>query len=164
MGEVTNSIVIGGIPGPVFDLVTTARFWPQWHPATKAVYGVVERPYLLNDVVREQGVAMSVPFDTVWRITEHDRPRSINMYSAVTGVTITYTFEANPGGTLMTRKVRFEDAKMPPVFPSVSACEQAMSAESARALAQLKTLIEQLVAQESTSLSGPVQGAAQAAS
>jgi hypothetical protein len=61
MGEVTNSMVIGGTPGPVFDLATTARFWPKSHPAAKAVYGVVERPYLLNDVVREESTSLSAP-------------------------------------------------------------------------------------------------------
>src|SRR5262249_42083284 len=98
MGEVTNSITITGAPEPVFDLATTARLWPQWHPATHAVFGVIERPYLLNDVVGEQGVAMGVAFETVWTVTEYERPRRVNMYSAKAGVNIKYTFEADSGG------------------------------------------------------------------
>ena len=35
---------IAGAPGPVFDLITSARFWPEWHPATLSVSGVTQRP------------------------------------------------------------------------------------------------------------------------
>jgi hypothetical protein len=40
---VVNTVTINGTPKAVFDLITTARLWPQWHPATKGVGGVVER-------------------------------------------------------------------------------------------------------------------------
>ena len=39
MAAVVNTIKIGGPAEAVFDLVTTARFWPEWHPATRAVGG-----------------------------------------------------------------------------------------------------------------------------
>ena len=40
MAAVVNTIKIGGPAEAVFDLVTTARFWPEWHPATRAVGGL----------------------------------------------------------------------------------------------------------------------------
>jgi hypothetical protein len=49
MTAVINTVTIKGPSKAVFDLITTARLWPQWHPATKAVGGVVERPYGLDD-------------------------------------------------------------------------------------------------------------------
>ena len=42
--SVVNTVAIAGAPAAVCDLITTARFWPQWHPATTAVGGVTERP------------------------------------------------------------------------------------------------------------------------
>jgi Polyketide cyclase / dehydrase and lipid transport len=49
MTAIINTVTIKVPPKAVFDLITTARLWPQWHPATKAVGGVVERPYGLGD-------------------------------------------------------------------------------------------------------------------
>ena len=54
MAVVTTSIHIQGQANAVFDLMTTARFWPQLHPATTAVGGVTERPFQLGDVVHER--------------------------------------------------------------------------------------------------------------
>jgi hypothetical protein len=50
-----NTVTINGTSKAVFDLITTARLWPQWHPATKGVGGVVERPYGLGDLIHERG-------------------------------------------------------------------------------------------------------------
>ena len=54
MTAVVNTVTINGAPKAVFDLITTARLWPQWHPATKGVGGVVERPYGLGDMIHER--------------------------------------------------------------------------------------------------------------
>jgi len=51
---ITNTIQIHGALAPVFDLITTTRFWPQWHPATIGVGGVTERPFQQGDIVRER--------------------------------------------------------------------------------------------------------------
>ncbi len=34
MSVVVNRIEIAGTLDRVFELVTTAKYWPQWHPAT----------------------------------------------------------------------------------------------------------------------------------
>ena len=54
MATLTTTIQIHGALAPVFDLVTTTRFWPQWHPATIGVGGVTERPFQLGDKIRER--------------------------------------------------------------------------------------------------------------
>ena len=36
VASVLNTVIINGTAMPVFDLGTTARFWPQWHPASQA--------------------------------------------------------------------------------------------------------------------------------
>ncbi len=37
----------------VFDVVTTARFWTEWHPATRGVEGDVDHPARLGDRITE---------------------------------------------------------------------------------------------------------------
>src|SRR3989304_10574616 len=71
---VSNTVTIRGAPKAVFDLITTARLWPQWHPATKAVGGVVERPYGLGDLIHERGRIGDKDFETTWKVVEHRRP------------------------------------------------------------------------------------------
>src|SRR4051812_22779108 len=45
MALIVTTVPILGPAEAVFDLVTTARFWPDWQPATLAVGGVTERPF-----------------------------------------------------------------------------------------------------------------------
>ena len=54
MAQVTNTIVIDGPIDRVFDEVTTTRTWPQWHPATVEVGGVIDRPIQLGDKIYEK--------------------------------------------------------------------------------------------------------------
>src|SRR5262245_8578270 len=54
MPRVVNSVRIDGAVEQVFDLVTTTKYWPQWHPATVGVGGVTERPIALGDVIHER--------------------------------------------------------------------------------------------------------------
>jgi uncharacterized protein YndB with AHSA1/START domain len=47
----------------VFDVVTTARFWPEWHPATRGVEGDIDHPARLGGwrTGRDGGAALSQP-------------------------------------------------------------------------------------------------------
>lgn len=77
MASVVNSVTINGAAAPVFDLVTTARFWPQWHPASQAVGGVTQRPFQLGDRIHERGQIASMDFQVTWKVVEHVRPNRI---------------------------------------------------------------------------------------
>ena len=46
MPRVSHQFVVDQPIGAVFDVVTTARFWPEWHPATRAVEGDIGHPAL----------------------------------------------------------------------------------------------------------------------
>jgi hypothetical protein len=78
----------------VFDLITTARLWPQWHAATKGVGGVVERLYGLGDLIHERGQIGDKEFQTTWKVVEHVRPSKIVLQSQTAPTRITYTFTA----------------------------------------------------------------------
>ena len=44
MPRVSHHFVTDRPIDAVFDIVTTARFWTGWHPATRAVEGDVNHP------------------------------------------------------------------------------------------------------------------------
>src|SRR5438046_7082022 len=74
MTAVVNTVTINGAPKAVFDLITTARLWPQWHPATKGVGGGVERPYGLGDLIHERGRIGDKDCERTWNAGEYPRP------------------------------------------------------------------------------------------
>ena len=101
MAAVVNTVSINGAPKAVFDLITTARLWPQWHPATKGVGGVIERPYGLGDLIHERGRIGDKNFDTTWKVVEHVRPSKIVLQSQNAPTRITYTFKPGKGLSLI---------------------------------------------------------------
>ena len=74
MSTVTNNILIRGEPGAVFDLVTTAKYWTQWHPATVAVGGQIDKPMRLGDVIRERARIGGTEAENDWTVSEWKRP------------------------------------------------------------------------------------------
>jgi uncharacterized protein YndB with AHSA1/START domain len=97
-----NEVVIAGRPEKVFDVLSIARLWPQWHVLTRAVAGVIETPFQLGDHMYEFVRTPSGPYEFEWTIVEFDRPRHAKLRSE-DGTTITYTFEPRADGTLFRR-------------------------------------------------------------
>lgn len=149
MESVTNSVIIRGPAGPVFDLVTSARFWIRWHPATQSVGGVVERPYQLNDAVHERGQIAGVPFRVTWRVVEHSRPTRIVIHSQDPPARILYAFAPQNGGTMFTREVQYDAAIFDTLGSHVGDIQTLMYQQSEQALARLKQLVEEILAAES---------------
>jgi uncharacterized protein YndB with AHSA1/START domain len=149
MTTVINTVTINGAPNGVFDLITTARLWPQWHPATEAVGGVIERPYGLGDFIHERGRIGDRDFETTWKVVEHVRPRTIVLQSQKAPTRITYTFTTDNGRTLFTRKLEYKADG----FAAVKELENIMRAQSEQAVNQLKALVEKLLGEEAKPLS-----------
>lgn len=74
MTRVANRIAINGPIERVFDVVTTTRHWPQWHPATISVGGVTERPIALGDPIRERARIGARVYEGEWTVAEHEYP------------------------------------------------------------------------------------------
>jgi uncharacterized protein YndB with AHSA1/START domain len=145
---VVNTVTIKGTPKSVFDLITTARLWPQWHPATKGVGGVVERPYGLGDLIHERGQIGDKEFQTTWKVVEHVRPSKIVLQSQTAPTRITYTFTAGKGTTTFTRWLEYRSDS----FAAVKELEKVMRDQSEQAIKQLKTLVEKLLSDEAKPL------------
>ena len=144
MTAVINTVTIKGQPKAVFDLITTARLWPQWHPATKEVGGVVERPYALGDLIHERGRIGNADFKTTWKVVEHVRPSKIVLQSQNGPTHITYTFTAGKDRISFTRKLEYQAEN----FASVKELEKVMRDQSEQGVSQLKALVEKILSEE----------------
>ena len=148
MTAVVNTVTINGTPKAVFDLITTARLWPRWHPATKGVGGVVERPYGLGDLIHERGRIGEKDFETTWKVVEHVRPSKIVLQSQNAPTRITYTFTPGKGTTLYTRRLEYKADS----FAAVKELEKVMLDQSEQGVKQLKALVEKILSEEAKPL------------
>ncbi|MCL4302993.1 MAG: SRPBCC family protein [Anaerolineae bacterium] len=148
MAQVTNTVQINGPLEPVFDLVTTTRFWPQWHPATTGVGGVTERPVLLGDKIRERAVIGRQTYEGNWTVVEHVRPAQVALLMESGRIKITYSFQAMGPATEFKRELEFYPEDFSASVSDPSLLEKLMHQQSEQALQKLKSLIEGVLQQE----------------
>ncbi len=152
MSATRNSVTIVGPVAPVFDLATQARFWPRWHPASKAVAGVVERPYQLGDVIQERGEFGTMQMFVTWRVVEHIRPQRVTLQSESHHARIDYSFEPQANGVLFTRVLEYDEAALLPIVPDPVRLRLLMHEQSEQGLAKMKSMIEGLIQSEAERL------------
>jgi hypothetical protein len=146
MSRVSNSIVIRGDDARVFDLVTTAKYWPEWHPATVSVGGQTDRPMQLGDVIRERARIGGLEGEGDWRVVEYERPRRVVLRVAGTqfgDVQIIYGFQAEAGEVQFTRTLEFDVSNLPE--NARRAVEQQMQMDSDVGVGRLKQLVERMI-------------------
>ena len=132
-----HEIVVNRPIAAVFAVATTARHWPQWHPATLRVEGAVHGPARLGDRIVEHVRIAGHEGSGVWIVTVCDPPRRLVLDSPDAGighVRITYTATPEPDGTRFVREL-----DLPPLPAPVQA---AMHEQSATGLAALAALLE----------------------
>lgn len=155
MATVANTVRITGPAEAVFDLVTTARFWPQWHPASQGVAGVTQRPYQLGDVVHERGEIAGIQFQVPWKVAEHTRPKRVVLQTPTPPARIIYTFEARREAIEFRREVEYDEAAFRAAVADPAALGRLMHAQSEEALRHLKELIEGLLHEEAAGFTRP---------
>ena len=148
MAQVTNTIQIHGPLAAVFDLVTTTRFWPQWHPATIGVGGVTERPFQLADKIRERARIGAHTYEGSWTVTEHVRPLRVVLASGSGLNRIIYTFEQASTQVHYSRTLVYHPEHFVASTPDPLLLEKLMYTQSEQALQKVKALIEQILADE----------------
>ena len=123
----------------VFDAATTAKHWPQWHPATVGVGGQTERPAQLGDQIVERAVIGGRTGEGTWTVVERVRPYTLTLQShtSLGEATIRYTLREEDGRTVFQRDLSYELG--PPELEAV------MEQQSAQAVRQLKMLLERLL-------------------
>jgi hypothetical protein len=123
----------------VFDVVTTARYWTEWHPATRGVEGDVDHPARLGDRIVEHVTIAGIEGTGTWTVVEHDRPHHLALETelAVGRLRISYQLAAVVGGTRFQRDLDF-----PELGPQIAAV---MGAQSQAGVASLARLVEREV-------------------
>jgi uncharacterized protein YndB with AHSA1/START domain len=148
---ILTTVHIDGRPEAVFDLVTTARFWPRWHPATLAVAGVTQRPFGPGDRIHERVRFGDIVAQGTWEVVEYDRPWRAVLRTEMPSVRITYSFAADGGGTEFRRELEYE-ASLAGAFPDRGAFDRLMQAQSEQGLRKLKELVEGILREEGDGL------------
>ncbi len=116
MATVTNQALIRGNVDRVFDLVTTARYWVQWHPATVAVSGQVIEPMRLGDVIRERARIGGMEAEGEWTVTALERPKHVVLQMPGTrlgDLRITYAFRPMGDQVEFTRALEYDPSGLP---------------------------------------------------
>jgi hypothetical protein len=148
MATIINKIHILGQPEAVFDLVTTTRFWPQWHPATTGVGGVTERPFQQDDLIRERAHIGARTYEGTWRVIEHERPLRVVLRGESGRIQITYTFQADGEAIQFSRQLDYHAEDFAASATDSALVEKLMDNQSQQALQKLKTLVEQILQNE----------------
>jgi hypothetical protein len=143
MATVVTTTEIDGPLEPVFDLITTTRYWPQWHPATRSVHGVTERPLLLGDQVRERATIGSRAHEGTWTVIERQRPTRLVLLGESGRIRITYDLCARGSATEFKRTLEYQ----PEDFGG-SVIEPIMRDQSEQAVHQIKPFVEHILRDE----------------
>ncbi|MEZ4863667.1 MAG: SRPBCC family protein [Caldilineaceae bacterium] len=149
MTTITNHTHILGPAAAVFDLVTTLRFWPAWHPATTGVGGVTQRPFQLGDKLLERAQIGARSHEGIWTVVAHERPHRATLRMGNGRLQISYTFTPNGNGVDFARTLEYQPADFAASIPDPDQLASYMFTQSEQALARLKALVEEILATES---------------
>src|SRR5215510_8472373 len=134
MARVVNTVRIDGPIEQVFDLVTTTKYWPEWHPATVGVGGVTERPVALGDVVRERALIGGRMYEGDWTVAEHVRPARVVLQAGSGRIQISYAFRADGAGTEFERTLEYHPEDFAQAGADPAAVEAVMFGQSEQGL------------------------------
>jgi hypothetical protein len=135
MPGVSHHFVVDRPIGAVFDVATTARFWTEWHPATRGVEGDVDHPARLGDQIIEHVTIAGIDGSGTWTVVERDPPYHLALETTLAGGQLRISYQLSQTASGGTRVQR--DLEYPELGPQVSTAMQAQSAEGAAALARL---------------------------
>lgn len=107
--RVTTTLTIPAAAAELFALVTNARQWPRWHPATASVRETPDRPLRQGESVIESIRAAGRSFDARWVVVECDAPRRwvIATDSPQGCAWIEYTLDPDQTYTRSARRLRW---------------------------------------------------------
>jgi hypothetical protein len=149
MPRVSHHFVVDRPIEAVFAVVSTARFWPEWHLATRGVEGDIDHPARLGDRITEHATIAGIEGSGIWTVTEHTPPYRLAFETelAVGHLRTAYAFTTVPDvGTRFQRDLDF-----PELGPRVYA---AMEVESVQGINRLARLVEREIPATDTDVVG----------
>jgi uncharacterized protein YndB with AHSA1/START domain len=142
-GHLVNTVDIAAPPERVFAYIATPANWPRWHPASRAVRGVVDRTPAVGESVIETFEIAGRRGDATWTTREVDPPRRWAFDASEGGGTsIVYTLTPIANGTRFERDIHYRGSNL--LFGLVNATKirAVMESDSARAVANVKRDVE----------------------
>lgn len=161
MEQIRSSAWIEGSPEQIFDIITTARYWPQWHPATIGVGGVTERPFVASDQVIERARIGDHVYEGTWTVVEHQRPSHATLRGSSGRITISYRLEPSAAGAQFQRELSYIPEDFRATSPDPAQLAQIMQQQSDLATSRLALLIEQLLGAYTPPFTSAISYAAQ---
>jgi len=143
--HLVNAIEIAAPPERVFAYVAKPANWPKWHPASRAVSGIVDRTPALGEAVVETFEVAGLRGDATWTTQELDAPRrwAFGAYSTGGGsARIVYTLTVTPRGTRFERDLVYRGPNLAFGLLNLFKLRAVMQAESATAVANVKRDVE----------------------
>lgn len=145
MPQILTTIPIARPVAEVFEYVTTANHWMEWHPSTRGVQGAVDHSGLVGETIREVAVVAGRQGTITWQVQAREAPYRWVIAGSNPGqgtASITYTLSERDGGTLFERTLRYQVAN--PWFAVIAALflQRRILAESEEALRRLKARLE----------------------
>jgi len=146
MTTIRNETTIRRAPNDVYDFVTTPANWPRWHPSSLAVSGDDATHSLeLGDRCVEEYVVAGRRGRAEWVCRERVTGRTWTIEGAPEGGgrgTIRYDVAPADDGTRFVRTLRYEMPNALLALLDALVIRRRVAAESAEALARLRTLLE----------------------
>ena len=139
-----DEVLIKGDIEKVFDLITQVRFWPKWHLATRAVSGVIERPFKPGDIFYEFVRTINGAHEIEWHVAEYNRPHQASIQLKNSPLKISYTFRQTEQGTIFRREL----VKSNEVGIKVAGDDTAEQAIEKQSVANLVSLVEGILQRE----------------
>lgn len=143
MSHVTNTIFIRGDANAIFDFVTTAKYWTQWHPATLGVGGQIENPMRLGDVIRERAKIGAGIGENDWTVSAWEQNQRVVLTMPNTrlgDLQITYSFVERNDGVEFTRELIYDASAFPGEMTKVIITQ--MESDSRIATERIKQMFE----------------------
>lgn len=73
--SIDTEVLIEAEPAAVHAYATNAFRWHEWHPATRSVEGVPDRPLVRGETIVEQIAVAGWRFAATWTVVAADAPR-----------------------------------------------------------------------------------------
>ena len=139
-----TEIDIHRAPDQVFAFVTTPALWRQWHPATRSVRDVPDRPMVKGETIVEHIAFMGRSSEARWTVLVCDAPLrwEIGTDTAAGTAHIVYRVTATSTGCRFYRTLNFRSKQ--PLWRMLDSTltRWILQRQSARALANLKAVLE----------------------
>jgi len=142
--RIETEIYIERTAAEVFDYVTTPALWHTWHPATVSVRDVPDRPLVAGETMRELIAVAGRRNEAVWTVLVCDAPRRWEIGTDTRAGTahIVYRIAATSVGCRFQRTLDYRSKGWPWRTLDSSLTRWILERQSARALANLKTVLE----------------------